>query len=179
MAQQKITIGQAIDQVIAAIEPLNADARKTVLEAVCAHLKITIGNVAASRLPETPTVEDQNHVQDKVIPPPAAPTSQPSKDIRSLKEEKAPSSAKQMACVIAFYLQEYAPEKERKDTISTVDLKKYFKQAGFKLPQHIGQVLVDAKASGYFDSSTRGEYKLNAVGYNLVAYNLPNNTGKS
>jgi hypothetical protein len=37
----------------------------------------------------------------------------------------------------------------------------------------MAQVLIDAKASGYFESASRGEYKLNAVGYNLVAHNLP------
>jgi hypothetical protein len=37
----------------------------------------------------------------------------------------------------------------------------------------MAQVLPDAKGSGYFDSAARGEYKLNAVGYNLIAHSLP------
>ncbi len=78
-----------------------------------------------------------------------------------------------MACLVAFYLKELAPDGERKDTISSADLDKYFKQAQFKLPERIAQVLPDAKASGYFDSAARGEYKLNAVGYNLIAHSLP------
>lgn len=179
MAQQKLTLGQAIDQVVAALEPLDVGARKTALEAVCAHLDIAIGNTSAGSQPETnrkPPGESQDPARAGVIPPPAR---QPPKDIRTLKEEKNPSSARQMACLIAFYLQEHAPEKERKDAISTADLEKYFKQAGFKLPQRIGQVLTDAKASGYFDSAARGEYKLNAVGYNLVAHNLPNNASEA
>ena len=79
-----------------------------------------------------------------------------------------------MACLVGFYLQELAPEGERKETITTPDLEKYFKQAGFRLPADIGQILKDAKAAGYFDAPARGEYKLNAVGYNLVAHNMPN-----
>jgi len=78
-----------------------------------------------------------------------------------------------MACVVAFYLKELAADGERKDTVSAADLDRYFKQAQFKLPERMTQVLPDAKGSGYFDSAARGEYKLNAVGYNLVAHSLP------
>jgi hypothetical protein len=78
-----------------------------------------------------------------------------------------------MACVTAFYLQELALGDERKDTVNASDLERYFKQAGYKLPSRIAQTLIDAKAAGYMDSTGRGEYKLNAVGYNLVAHSLP------
>ena len=57
---------------------------------------------------------------------------------------------------MAFYLKELAPDGERKDSISAGDLDKYFKQAQFKLPQRMTQLLPDAKASGYFDSAARG-----------------------
>ncbi len=80
-----------------------------------------------------------------------------------------------MACLVAFYLQEHAPEPDKKTTVTTQDLEKYFKHGGFKLPMKLNQVLVDAKAAGYFDSAGRGEYRLNAVGYNLVAHSLPTN----
>ena len=78
-----------------------------------------------------------------------------------------------MACLVAYYLQEVAPDAERKSTVTAGDLDKYFKQAGFKLPSRPGQVLIDAKGDGYFDSTGRGEYRLNAVGYNLVAHSMP------
>lgn len=84
-----------------------------------------------------------------------------------------------MACLVAYYLQEVAPEGERKDFINSADLEKYFKQANFKLPQRVQQVLPEAKSSGYFDSAGRGEYKLNAVGYNLVAHSLPSDGAAS
>lgn len=174
MSEQKRTLGQAIDQAIDALEPLDPESRKTALSAVCAHLQIELAeNVGGggskhldgpSNSPPPPAVHDK-------APPPAAPSEKT--DIRSLKEQKQPRSARQMACIVAYYLQENAPENERKENISAGDLERYFKQAGFKLPNKISQVLPDAKSAGYFDSAGRGEYKLNAVGYNLVAHTLP------
>ncbi len=82
-----------------------------------------------------------------------------------------------MACLVAYYLQELAPKNDRKQKISVQDLEKYFKQAPFKLPKRLDQLLVNAKASGYFESAERGEYKLNAVGYNLVVHGLPAKKG--
>ncbi|MCZ7600867.1 MAG: hypothetical protein M5U09_28280 [Gammaproteobacteria bacterium] len=176
MAEKTQTLGQAIDQAIAALEPLAPAARKTALDAVCAHLDIPVLQVTAGgQQPagKAPQEGDQQTGADSGAAPPAPPPTQPRKDIRSLKAEKKPASARQMACLVAYYLQEHAPEGEKKETVSSADLEKYFKQAGFKLPQRIVQVLADAKGSGYFDSAGRGEYKLNAVGYNLVAHNLP------
>jgi hypothetical protein len=94
-------------------------------------------------------------------------------DIRALKDEKKPNSARQMACLVAFYLQEQAPEGESKATVTTADLEKYFKQASFKLPDRMEAVLSDAKRAGYFETAARGAYKLTRVGYNLVAHSMP------
>ena len=171
MAHDKQTLGQAIDQIIQALDLLDESARKTALLAVCAHLGIKIGDASAA-------VRAQSGAPFLPLEPAAMPPSPPAAprshvDIRSLKDEKKPASAKQMACLVAYYLQEHAPETERKQAIATADIEKYFKQAGFKLPQRSQQLLPDAKSSGYFDSTSRGEYKLNAVGYNLVVHNLP------
>jgi len=78
-----------------------------------------------------------------------------------------------MACLVAFYLQEQAPEGESKATVTTADLEKYFKQASFKLPDRMEAVLSDAKRAGYFETAARGAYKLTRVGYNLVAHSMP------
>lgn len=165
MTDTKPTLGQAIDQIISALEGLDQETRNTAVAAACAHLNIKVvpptqssGGVAPSPA-EVPTVH-HTHTGKKV-------------DIRSLKEEKSPDSAKQMACVVAYYLQELAPDTERKDTVSTQDIEKYFKQANFKLPKGVEQVLVSAKRSGYFETAARGQYKLNAVGYNLVVHGMP------
>ena len=81
-----------------------------------------------------------------------------------------------MACVVGYYLAELADKSERKEAITKTDLEKYFKQAGYPLPETIKQVLPDSKRSGYFDSASRGSYNLNAVGHNLVAHKLPTTT---
>ena len=173
MSDNKISLGQAIDQMINALEGLDQNARLTAISAVCAQLNIGAPFGA------------QPHVQVSTSPPTTEPTKEATMshqsqlqqkkkvDIRSLKEEKNPDSAKQMACLVAYYLQDLAPEGERRDAISTHDLKKYFKEAGFKLPTKLEQVLLNAKSSGYFESAARGKYKLNAVGYNLVVHGLP------
>lgn len=93
--------------------------------------------------------------------------------IRDLKEEKQPESSNQMAALIAYYLSDVADDPERKDVVNTADLEKYFKQAGFKLPQSLAKTLPNATAAGYFDPAGNGLYRLNAVGYNLVVHALP------
>lgn len=173
MADKKLTLGQAIDQIIDALDSLEQDARQTAIDAACSHLGIQ------SRT-GSPSPPAQPHSGSSKLSQPSHTTSQPKgekkselMDIRTLKEQKQPKSAKQMACVVAYYLKELVVDSEKKETVSTQDLEMYFKQAGFKLPKVIGQVLPDAKASGYFESIGKGNYKLNAVGYNLVAHTLP------
>ena len=163
--QKKKSLGQAIDEVVQAIEALDESSRLTAVKAACEHLNIPLG------LPEThlPTPLGQT--------PPPTPESPPAPvitDIRTLnKETKRPGNAIEMACVVAYYLKNCAPENERMNVILTKDIEKYFTQADFPLPKVPGQVLVDAKAAGYLDSAGRGKYKLNPVGHNLVAHTLP------
>ncbi len=172
MNKEPLTLGAAIDRIIEALEPLDENSRSTAISAVCAHL----GMNSPSR-PATPKKTSNVSAVSVASNPPATQNlaSPTVVDIRTLKNQKQPASAPQMACVVAYYLQETAPDSDRKSTVTTPDLEKYFKQAGFKLPKAINQVLVDAKKSGYFDSAGRGEYRLNAVGYNLVAHTLPGN----
>lgn len=166
-----MTLGQSIDQIIEALESLDEQARQTAIDAACAHLGLqTVNTFTPPQPPANPSPENRT-------PPPADKNN--ITDIRSLKEQKSPKSASQMACVVAYYLQELAPENERKETVNAKDLEKYFKQAQFKLPKTISQLLPDSKQSGYFDSASgKGEYSLNAVGYNLVAHGLPKTAAK-
>ena len=93
--------------------------------------------------------------------------------VRDLKDEKKPESSNQMAALVAYYLSEIANDVEKKEAVNTADLERYFKQAGFKLPKSLPQTLSNATAAGYFDPTGNGLYRLNAVGYNLVAHGLP------
>jgi len=173
MAETKMSLGQAIDHIINALDGLDENARITAVSAACKHLKIHFALSDKENGSGADSGEQENQSGGAAAAEAATKHAGRQIDIRSLKEEKNPDSAKQMACLVAYYLQEKAPKDERKQSISTDDIEKYFKQANFKLPKKVDQILKDAKRSGYFESKARGEYKLNAVGYNLVAHGLP------
>jgi hypothetical protein len=163
---------QAMQQVIKALESLDADARTRVLAYVFQRLGLSL----AAPNPLPPSFETQ----------PAAPLTSPAipteirlavADIRSLKEAKQPKSDNQMAALVAYYLKEVAPAGDRKDAISQEDIEKYFKQAGFPLPNRLAMTLVNCKNAGYFDSVGVGLYRLNPVGHNLVAHGMPSASG--
>lgn len=164
---KKKTIGQAIDDVIAALESVDDASRITVVRAACEHLGIS-GPTTDSQQGGTP-------IDPEVTP--VAPLQQRSPevatDIRSLRTQKSPKTDHEMVCIVAYYLDSLAPPNERKKNIGRADVEKYFKQAGHKLPKRLDQVLVNAKSAGYLDSAGRGKYKLNPVGHNLVVHTLP------
>ena len=170
MTEPKPTIGRAIDDIVSSLGPFDEPDKRTILLTVCSHLKIELEQ-HEPRLGPAATI---------LNPPRSDSPAEATKhgmasnmDIKSLKEQKKPSSARQMACLVAYYLQEHAPENERKKSITSADIEKYFKQAGYKLPEKLEQLLADSKRSGYFESESRGAYKLTRVGYNLVAHSLP------
>jgi hypothetical protein len=107
--------------------------------------------------------------------PPATPPLRPPvdgpTDILSLKEQKGPTTGTQMVVVVAFYLAHVATE--RQDFITADDIQKYFVQGKYPMPGSKSQALVDAKNAGYLDFVERGKYRLNSVGYNLVAHKMP------
>ena len=154
MTTQKTTIGQAIDQVLGALSSLDTKEQRTVLQTVCSHLDL---NLPAGPI-RTPFVD-----QKISVPAPAASATQagtPSGaetelDIRTLKDQKQPESARQMACIVAYYLLDHAPDAEKKKAITSDDLENYFKQANFKLPRKLEQLLIDCKAAGYFEAVAR------------------------
>lgn len=166
MSTDHKSLGSVIDEIIAALTAIEPSARVTAIKAVCEHLNISLPTdprALASAIEEITAAV--------VAPTPSAPES-PS-NIRSFKEQKQPSTAIEMASVMAYYLQNYAAGEDHKTEIIAADITKYFVQANYPLPNRPSQLLIDAKAAGYFDSSGRGSYKLNAVGHNLVAHSLP------
>lgn len=178
MAEEKMTLGQAIDQVLKALSPFEQPDQQTILGAVCNHLKITLPGQGQSAHVQPPPPPGGG-VHTPPPPPPSAnhfPDGRPV-DINTLRERKKPASAKQMACLVAYYLSDVATGNERRDFVTHEDMEKYFKQGGYPQTSRPEQVLVDAKRSGYFDSTTRGQYKLNPVGHNLVAYKMPADKG--
>jgi len=156
----------AIGAVIDALELLPGPSRERVLEYVVRALAIGISVPNALPLVTLSESRDASSSESTLKGPAFT-------DIRSLKEAKQPRTAMEMSAVVAFYLSELAPPADRSDVITAADLQKYFKQAVFPLPQKIDMTLVNAAAAGYFDRVEIGKYRLNPVGYNLVAHNLP------
>jgi len=165
----KLTLGQAIDQVIAALGDFKADDQQTILRAVYAHLDIS-GPTETS--PADRRHAEQAREERAAVRPPRV-GEHAGMDIKTFKELKKPTSARQMACVVAYYLAEIATGNERKEIITIDDVEKYFKQGRYVLPTKLEQLLVDCRGAGYFESPARGEYKLTRVGHNLVAHQLP------
>ncbi|PYV51137.1 MAG: hypothetical protein DMG96_34540 [Acidobacteria bacterium] len=154
---------KAIQTVLTALSGLRGEARSRVVEYVFKRLGLMSEAVPISTA-----------VGDYQLPTPAdIARSTSTKDIRSLTQEKAPRSSIEMAALVAYYLSELAPPPNRKGEITAEDIKKYFKQASFRLPGSSRMTLVNAKNAGYLDSSAPGSYKLNPVGYNLVAHAMP------
>ena len=169
---KKKTLGQAIDEAIDALGPLGEVDRITAIRAVCEHLNIPlIKQIEAEISPKTRLTEIPTKRPEPYALIPESP-----KDIRTLKEQKQPSAATEMATIVAYYLMELAPPEDRKETITRDDIEKYFKQAGYPLPKAIRMVLPTAKRAGYLEQIAEGEYKLNPVGYNLVVHSLPRKT---
>ena len=161
------TLGQAIDEIILALQAIDQDSRITAINAVCEHLSIPL--IEKTKIgPPSETIQHSAKIM-----------ATPLRDIKSFKEQKKPSSANEMAALIAFYLSEMAPALDKKAEVAVDDMIKYFKQAGFPLPKAPQVLLQNAKNAGYFDLIGSGNYKLNPVGYNLVAHNMPRTKSES
>ncbi len=160
---------EAIGTILRALDGLEGESIQRVLDYVFGRL--SIGQVRATAPPQAAAITSG------AVGPPDFRHSHTQLSIRDLKEEKRPESSNQMAALVAYYLSEISPETERKSSINAADLEKYFKQAGFKLPQKIPQTLPNAAAAGYFDAAGNGLYQLNPVGYNLVVHGLPRSQG--
>jgi hypothetical protein len=156
----------AISSIIDLLEPLDPMERSRVLEYVLKRLDM--GTVTAHSI----AVDlKRGHSQ-------AAPSFEV-KDIRTITAEKQPRSANDMVALIAYYLSEIAPQDEASQTINVDTVRKYFKMAGFPMPRVPKNALTNATAAGYLENVSRGEYRLNPVGYNLVVHGLPRSGSSS
>ena len=132
----------AIRAVLSALVPLKREGRSRVLDYVLKRLGV-LGESVSQVLSTVAPVST------------ASPTELPSQrtDIRSLTKEKSPSSANEMAALVAYYVAEVAPEPYRNQTINSDDIKTYFKQALFRLPSSARMTLVNAKNAGYLNTT--------------------------
>lgn len=164
----------AIRTVLTTLQSLDADVRKNVIEYVLKRLNFDIYQpVQASRhqkvgedLSAANQPSDVDHIT--IV------------HIKQFKETKQPKTAIEMVAIVAYYLQYLAEEGKRKNTIGTSDLSTWFRIADFPLPSgELRYTLANARNSGYLDSAGHGEYKLNAIGYNLVKHNMPRSESKT
>jgi len=167
MATDVDTEIEAIRVILNSLDPLDVVARESVLDYVFKRLGIK--QETAALTPPTQQHAPTTPQQPTLVQPPAS----QHQHIKDYKEEKQPRSAIEMAAIVAYYLENLAPETERKQTVGTADLNTHFKIAEFKLPAKQQFTLVNARNAGYFDSAGGGEYKLNAVGHNLVVHSMP------
>ena len=160
----------AMSAILKALEGLDGESMQRVLDYVFSRLSISraTANVAPSTVSSAP-------VQSSGQSPTAAFRQFSIKDLR---EEKQPDSSNQMTALVAYYLQDVAPDAERRNVVVAADIEKYFKQARFNLPKKLSMALANAAAAGYLDAVGGGAYKLNPVGYNLVAHGLPRSLPK-
>lgn len=150
----------ALNALVKALRPLSPESQRRVVDSAM----VLLGTGPASRAEaSSSTVGPQGSSISNVT----------AKDIRALKEQKIPESANEMAAVVAYYLAEIVSPSDQKKTVDIADIEKYFKQAQYPLPSNVPMTLVNAKNAGYFDAVGGGQYKLNPVGYNLVAHTLP------
>lgn len=166
---------EAIKSVVSALLPLDDAARRRVLDYTFERLQLSAASVPATSA----------SLKREEASAPEAPTSEPAPtvsrhaadyhpvDIRTFKEAKSPKSANEMAAVLAYYLEYEAPDDEKKSYVTADDVNKYFHLAKFTKPANASMTLAHSKNAGYLDLMDRGQYKLNPVGYNLVAHKLP------
>jgi hypothetical protein len=95
------------------------------------------------------------------------------KDIKVFVEEKKPKNDMQFAAVVAYYYHFEATAPNRLETITPGHVQEAARLAGRPRFKNPGVPLNNAVNAGYFDRRGRGEFRLNAVGENLVAMTLP------
>jgi hypothetical protein len=161
---------EAIKVVLRVLDPLPPEIRSSVLEYVLRRLQISVGQIHTTAVSDVPAPNVAAAPLSAVaaVDRAAMPT-----HIKDLKEKKDPHSASEMAAIVGYYLANLAPQKDRKERITTKDIDTYFKIAEFPLPKKTQFTLPNAKAAGYLDAIGNGENKLNAVGHNLVVHSLP------
>ena len=165
---------EAIKAVLDALEPLTSEARVSVLDYAIKCLQIDLEPVQKSDASRTwPASADPPPIKAKT----AADLQTVPVHIKDLKEKKKPRSANEMAALVGYYLANEAVPTDRKENISEKNINTYFKIAEFPLPEKSRFTLSNAKAAGYLDAIGNGEYKLNAVGHNLIVHSMPRGKG--
>lgn len=147
------------------LKELPAERQQRVLRWIAEGLGVPI---TGPQPPVTPTT-------GIVTAPPAVPipSGGGTSDIKSFVAAKSPKSDQQFATTVAYFYQFEAPPAQKRDSVTGEILQEAARLAGHKRLTNPRVTLNNAKAAGYLDSSSRGEFTINSVGENLVAMTLP------
>jgi hypothetical protein len=114
-----------------------------------------------------------SHEPHSILPSSPAPTAQHSTNFEAFYRQKKPESDLQFAAIVAYFYRFEVPEAQRLDSIDADVLMKEARAIkDRKRPASPQQTLVNAKNAGYLEAVGNGNYKLTAVGENLVAVTL-------
>jgi len=94
-------------------------------------------------------------------------------DIKSFITGKSPKSDNQFAAAVAYFYRFEAPPAQKRDSINGDTLQEATRLVGRNRLSNPSKTLNNAKAAGYLDGATPGEFAINSVGENLVAMTLP------
>lgn len=174
MTDQKKDLYDILREVVELITPLSEEDKIKTIRWACEQLGINVANFGFTSgiQPETPRDTPSASIAQS-----ATQQSTP-KDIKTFITEKNPISDNHLAATVAYFYQFEAAEK--KDAISKDDLVDATRKIGQggRL-KRADQTLVNATAAGYLDNISRGLYRLNSVGENLVVMALPNTDGSA
>lgn len=156
----------AVRELVATLEPFSGEEQKRIIRWACEKLGIDVF--------EGPFVKrGEERPEPVAAKETGVSSSRPAKDIKTFVESKNPKIDNHFAAVVAYYYQFEAPEEERKNTISMKDLREATRYADWKRLKRPDQILVNATKVGLLDNVSRGHYRINSVGENLVAMVLP------
>jgi hypothetical protein len=161
---------EAIRNINAILQPLGEAGRASVIGYVFKHLGISF-NPSDTRTATEPATTDLKPIMGETLP--SHTPNETITDILTLAQQKQPKSVNEMVALVAYYVAHHLPPNDRRDHITGADIKPFFQQARFPLPEAPPSVtLANAKTAGYLNSRQRGEFQLSPVGHNLIVHRL-------
>lgn len=165
----------AVRVIVDALEGFEIDDKERIVRWALEKLKLPnlkLGHGQRPPIAEVPTTSLA--ATTPPIPPPGA-----LRDLRTFVAEKQPKSDVHFAATVAFYYRFEASPDQRKESISSEDLREACRLANReRLNKPLG-TLNNARTLGLLDSAGRGLFAINSVGENLVAMILPGEPGKA
>jgi len=164
----------AVRAVVTALQDFDENNQERIIRWAREKLGLSVPSPAAAPKSSHPSPLPTQPEPGQHPPAPSPSTHKPGINIKQFVAEKAPKTDVHFATTVAYYYRFEAPEKERKESINSDDLKEACRQVGRTRLPRPHHTLRDAHDAGLLDrSGERGEYSINTVGENLVAMTLP------